>query len=103
MSSRKEPISPEGTKPRWSWLFNVGCIAAWILVALFAIGITGLSTLSGRYASLQNNWLLVLFKLNVRSYNAQSDMLNVFNILDLSIMVLFCILFLSLHAALYRA
>jgi len=80
----------------------VGSIVAWILLALFAVGITGVSALNGRYAFLQNNWLIVLFKLNVRFYNAQTSMLNVFNILDLTIMVLFCILFLALNAALYR-
>lgn len=102
MVSIEEPINPENTKPQRSWLFKVGSIVAWILLALFAVGITGVSALNGRYAFLQNNWLIVLFKLNVRFYNAQTSMLNVFNILDLAIMVLFCILFLALNAALYR-
>lgn len=99
----KGPIVPENTKPRWDWLFNLGGVVAWVLLALFAIGLTGVGALNGRYASLQNNWLMVLFKLNVRFYNAQTDMLNVFNLLDLTIMVLLCILFLALYAALYRS
>ncbi len=103
MVSIEEPVDPENTKPRWSWLFKVGSMVAWVLLALFSIGITGVSALNGRYAFLQNNWLIVLFKLNVRFYNAQTSILNVFNILDLTIMVLFCILFLAFHAALYRS
>jgi hypothetical protein len=90
------------TKPKWGWLLKTGGIAAWVLSALFVIGITGVTLLDGRYAFLQNNWLMVLFKLNIRSYNAQASMLNDVNILDLVIMVLFCILFLALKTALHR-
>ncbi len=103
MVSIEEPINPENTEPRWSWLFRVGNMVAWLLLLLFTIGISGVSALNGRGAFLQNNWLIVLFKLNIRFYNAPASMLNVFNILDLAIMVLFCILFLALYSALYRA
>ena len=88
--------------PRWNWLFKLGSIAALILFALFVVGITGISTTSGRFTSFQNNWLIVLFKLNIRFNGTQTGMLNVLNILDIVIMVLFGILFLSLNAALHR-
>jgi len=103
MGSLEEFVNQENTKPRRSWLFKAGNIVAWFLLALFAIGITGVDVLAGQFAFLQNNWLIVLFKLNVQFYNAQRNMLNVFNVLDLTIMVLFCILFLALNVALYRS
>jgi hypothetical protein len=98
----EKPLNSGNMKPQWSWLLKTGCMVAWVLSVLFAIGITGVGNLYGRYAFLQNNWLIVLFKMNVRSYNAQTSMLNIFNILDLAIMVLVCILFLSLNVVLYR-
>ena len=103
MGTIEKPVSLENTKPRWSWLFKVGSIVAWVICALFVIGITGVGALTGQYAFLQNNWLIVLFKLNIQFYNAQPSMLNVFNVLDLAIMVLFCILFLALNVALHRS
>ena len=73
-----------------------------ILLALFVAGITGISATSGWFAFFQNNWLMVLFKLNIRFSGTQTSMLKVFNILDIVIMVLFGVLFLSLYAALCR-
>ncbi len=102
MASGERAVNPGIAKPQRRWLFIVGSLAAWVLSALFVFGCTGVDALYSRYAVLQNNWLIVLFKLNVRFYNAQASMLNILNILDLAIMALFCLLFLALRAALSR-
>jgi len=102
MTSTKQLANTETMNPRWNWLFKLGSMAALILLALFVAGITGISATSGWFAFFQNNWLMVLFKLNIRFSGTQTSMLKVFNILDIVIMVLFGVLFLSLYAALCR-
>ena len=102
MESQKEHIESGNLERRWRWLFKFGGVVCWVLLVLFAVGITGVGSLNPKYASLQNNWLMLLFKLNVQSYYALSSMLNNLNYLDLTIMLMFCVLFLALLAALYR-
>jgi len=102
MTKFEEPGYSGNIKQRRSWLIKSGSLATWILFGLFVIGLTGITKLNGRYDFLQNNWLIVLFKLNVRSFNAPASMLSEFNFLDFSIMVLFGILFLALYHALYN-
>jgi hypothetical protein len=97
-----ESITPEDIHPRWNGLFKLGSSAALLLLVLFLVGTTGFGTLGNRFAFLQNNWLIVLFKLNIRFAGIQSSSLNVINILDLVIIALFGVLFVALYAALHR-
>jgi len=91
----------------WKGLYRVGAAAALIVLVLFLIGIIGIitvglqpNTTNGWFTQLQNNWLVVLFKLNAGFSGVQTDLLNVLNLLDIVIMALFCIMFLALYGAL---
>lgn len=90
----------------WRWLYRVGTAAALIVLILFLIGIIGIITAglqsapsNSWFTQIQNNWLVVLFKLNAGFSGVQLDLLN---LLDISILALFCIVFLALYAALKR-
>ena len=94
----------------WKGFYRVGAVATLITLALFLIGISGIisvglqSTLTnGWFTQLQNNWLVVLFKLNVGFSGVQQDLLNTLNLLDTVIMILLGIVFLALYGLLKRA
>jgi hypothetical protein len=89
----------------------VGGAAALVLVVLFLIGALDLvaaltravaraPATGGLLASLQGNWLVVLFRLNIATSGIQSGSLTVLNPLDLAIMILFAIMALSLYPTL---
>ncbi len=100
----------ETADPRWNWLYKIGGVAALIVLALFLSGIIGIigavtagsppTVTNGWFTPFQNNWLVVLFKLNVGFSGVQPDSLHVLNLLDIVIMALFGIMFLALHVAL---
>jgi hypothetical protein len=86
-----------------------GGAAALILWVIFLIGATGMLAAilkpiaaSGWFTEFQNNWLVVLFKVNLPTSGVQSDSLAGLDPLDLAIMVLFAAMLLSLYAALRR-
>jgi hypothetical protein len=54
------------------------------------------------FTPFQNNWLVVLFKLNADSSRVQPGLLNVLNLVDMAIMVLVGAMFLALYVALRR-
>jgi hypothetical protein len=60
-----------------------------------------LTASNGWFIQLQNNWLVVLFRLNA-GFSGVQPRLDVLNLLDISIMALFCIMFLALYVALKR-
>ena len=100
----------ETADARWNWLYKVGGAAALIVFVLFLIGMIGIITVSPQPATtngwltpFQNNWLVVLFKLNVGFSGVQPDLLNVLNLLDIVIMALVGTMFLALYVALRRA
>jgi len=93
----------ETAESRWHWLYKVGGAAALIVLVLFLIGIIGIiTTTNGWFTPFQNNWLLVLFKLNAGFSGVQPDSLSVLNLVDIGIMALFCMMFLALYVALRR-
>jgi hypothetical protein len=47
----------EDTNSQWNWLFKLGGIAALILLALFLIGIIGISAKGSQPVLFQINWL----------------------------------------------
>ena len=67
----------ETAESRWHWLYKVGGAAALIVLVLFLIGIIGIiTTINGWFTPFQNNWLLVLFKLNAGFSGVQGDSLS---------------------------
>ncbi len=99
----------ESGDSRWNWLYKVSGAAASILGLLFLVAIislitTGLGpgTINDWLSLLQNNWLVVLFKLNAGFDGVQFDRLYGLNPLDIVILVLVAIMVLGLYTALWR-
>jgi hypothetical protein len=108
-------LSPSGvtdfetTSSIRTWLYKSGAGAALVILAVFLIGFAGivsaaaqLTTTDGWFAALQSNWLVVLFWISAGFGEAQRDLLNVVNPLDIVIMVLFCTMSVALLVALWR-
>lgn len=98
--STHSPKNPANIKPRSNGLFILGGSTSLALSILFAIGITVFFTPDSQLAPLPNNWLIVLFRLNIPDSSSQTSMLNILNPLDLILIALFCILFIPLNTAL---
>jgi hypothetical protein len=85
------------------WLYRVGAAAALTVLMLFLIGVKGIISVfqsapsNSWITQIQNNWLIVLFKLNAGYGWVRLDL---FNLLDIFIIALFCIIFLALYASL---
>lgn len=99
----------ETADSRRNWLYRIGGAAALVVFVLFLIGIIGIitvgpqpTTTNGWFTLFQNNWLVVLFKLNAGFSGIQPDSLNVLNLLDIVIMALVGTMFLALYVALRR-
>jgi hypothetical protein len=99
----------ETADSRWNWIYKVSGVAALILGVLFLVAMmslitTGLrpGTLNGWLSLFQNNWLVVLFKLNLGFDGVQFDLLYGLNPLDIAIMTLVAMMYLGLYAALRR-
>ena len=85
--------------------YKAGVISSLLAFVLFLIGITSIiATLlqitinNGWFMQLQDNWLILLFKMNM-GFQAN---LNVINTIDITIMALFCVMFLGLYTALKK-
>ena len=103
MTNQVAKVEPAGSA--WKGFYRIGAMAAMIVFGLFLVGIVGiisvglqLTTADGWFTQLQDNWLVVLFKLNV----GFQPRLDVLNLLDIAIMALFCVMFLALYVALKR-
>jgi hypothetical protein len=86
---------------------NLGGIAALLIVFLFMFGLIGIITTifginqtSNWFSELQNNWLVVLFKVNIISSGIHADRLSKVNMLDITIMALMGIMFIGLYITL---
>jgi hypothetical protein len=108
-SKPNQATDVETPDSRWNWLYKVGGAAALIVFVLFLIGIIGIITVSlqptttnGWFTPFQNNWLVVLFKLNAGFSGIQPGLLNVLNLLDIVIMALSGVMLLALYVALRR-
>jgi hypothetical protein len=93
----------------WKWLYKVSGAAALILGLFFLAAIISLiaaslqhGTINAGLSLFQNNWLVVLFKLNAGFDGVQFDRLSGLNPLDIAIMVLVAIMALGLYTALRR-
>jgi hypothetical protein len=99
----------KNAETRWKWLFKISAVAALTLGILFLAAILSLLTTSlrpdaidGWLSLLQNNWLVILFKLNAGFDGVQFDQLYGPNLLDLAIMVFVTIVYLGLYVVLRR-
>jgi hypothetical protein len=101
MATSEHPVYRVTFITRWLWLYGLGGIAAMVLAAIFVFGLASFLTASESLAVLQNNWLIVLLKLNFQYGGVDNSLLNQLNVLDLVIMALFGTLFLSLYSCLY--
>ncbi len=97
----------ETADSRWNWLYKIGGAAALILGGLFLIAMMSLITagfqpgaINDWLSPFQNNWLVVLFKLNAGFNGVQFDSLYGLNVLDISILALVATMYLGLYAAL---
>ncbi len=95
----------ETAAPWWNWLYPVSGLAALALGVLFLLGMMGLvaagpGPITSWLSSFQNNWLVVLFKLNAGFEGVQFDLLYGLNPLDITILSLVATMYLGLYAAL---
>ncbi len=100
----------ETADPGRKGLYTAGGAAALIAGAIFLMAIVQLIAASpqpgapnGRPAWFQDNWLIVLFKLNAGFSGVQAGRLHGLNFLDIAIMALAGITVLGLYAALKRS
>jgi hypothetical protein len=96
MTLGNQRAGTETTASRRNWLYRIGGVAAVIVMALLLVGILGV------IIPLQDNWLIVLFKLNAGLGGVQADSLNVLNLLDIVIMALAGTALVALCAALWH-
>jgi hypothetical protein len=99
----------ETTDIAWEGLYRVGGLAALMVGVLFLAALVDLvlsALVSGAAITglslLENNWLVVLFKLNAGFNGATYDQLHELNPLDITILALVAAMYLGLYAALWR-
>jgi hypothetical protein len=92
---------------RWSWLYKIGGAAALISGLLFLVGLISLISAGlqagaahGWFPQLENNWLVVLFKLNAGFSGFAFERLVGPNALDIAILALVGTMYLGIYAAL---
>ena len=96
MATRTPPLAPQSIRsPRL--LSLLGAIAAATLSGAFLIGILGM--LSSRSLA-SDNWLVILFNINLRPTSTQPSALGVVSALDVALMLLFGIVMIALYPAL---
>jgi len=94
---------------RWNWLYKISGLAALIVGVLFVIGMMSLiiaglrpGAITGWLSLVQNNWLIVLFKLNAGFEGVQFNQLHGLNPLDIAILALVATMHLGLYVTLRR-
>ncbi|HLO30108.1 MAG TPA: hypothetical protein VK249_13275, partial [Anaerolineales bacterium] len=94
---------------RLTWLYTVSGIAALVVGGLLLAAALGLiltiirpSTTSGWLVPLQNNWLILIFKLQAGFSDVQPSLLSRLNLLDFLILALVVIMYAGLYTALRR-
>lgn len=107
MGSMNQVSDAETAEIVWKRFYRIGVVAALSIVALLLIGIIGIissslqsTTNNDWFAQIQNNWLVVLFKLNAGFSGVQQDLLMTIDLLDIVIMILVGIVFIPLYAVL---
>ncbi len=100
---------PQTIDFRLNWLYKISGTAALIvgtllLIAVFSLTVTVLQpgAANGWLSVLEDNWLVVIFKLHAGFSGVQSDLLHVLNFLDIAILALVGVMYLGLYAALRK-
>ncbi len=109
MKTMNKVADSETADSRRNWLYKTSgaatlTLGALLLIAMISLITAGLQpgTTSGWFSLFQNNWLVVLFKLNAGFTGAQFDSLYGLNPLDMAILALVATMYLGLYAALKR-
>lgn len=91
----KQVIHSEIAYFRWNWIYKISGAAALISGILLLIAIINLltrafqpQTTNGPLTSLQNNWLIVIFKLLAGFSDVQISLLHGLNVLDIAFLAL---------------
>lgn len=102
--------STEPADLRWSWLYQVSGAAAFLSGVLFLVALISLvsavlqpGVINGWFSPLQDNWLVILFKLNAGFNGVSFDRLYGPDALDIAILALVGTMYLGLYTALRRA
>jgi hypothetical protein len=100
-------VNAETTDSNRKGLFNVSSVAALLVGTLLLVAMIGLITVvlrpgttNGGLSLLENNWLVVLFKLNAGFSGIHFDLLHGLNLVDVAILMLVATTYLGLYAAL---
>lgn len=95
---------------RLKWFYKIGGMAALIAGALFLMAVLDLiiaslqpGTLIGWFSLVQDNWLVVIFKLHAGFEGVQIDRLHILDFLDIAILALVGMTVLGLYFALRKA
>ena len=104
-----QSTNTETAHSRLRWLYNISGAAALIVGTLLLIAVISLiitvlqpNPTVGWLSALENNWLVVIFKLHAGFSGVQSGLLHVLNLLDIAILALVGVMYLGLYAALRR-
>ena len=103
----KESEAGNAINSRLKWLYKIGGAAALIAGALFLIAVIDLlvavlqpGATNNWLSPFQDNWLVIIFKLHAGFNGVHTDLLHVFNFLDISILAFVAATVLGLYAAL---
>ncbi|HXN03261.1 MAG TPA: hypothetical protein VN895_00375 [Candidatus Acidoferrum sp.] len=99
-SSPTDSVAGAARDPRSNTLFRIGGIAALLVVAVLIAGL--LSPVVSLPGLGLRSWLVVLFEINAGSGQLPPDVLRVFNPLDVAVLVLVGVAFVSLWPVLRR-
>lgn len=104
-----QDTNTETADSRWSWLYKISGAAALIagillLIAMISLIISVLQpgAINGWLSLFQNNWLIVIFKLQAGFSGVQIALMHVLNFLDIAILALVGTMYFGLYAALRR-
>ena len=102
-------INSETPETHWYWLYKLSGTPALMAGVLFLIPVIDLiiaglqpGAVNGWLALFQDNWLVVIFKLQAGFKGVGSSQLHELNLLDIAIMALVGTIYIGLYAALRR-
>jgi hypothetical protein len=99
----------ENSEARWNWFYKISGGAALLLALLFLVAILVLvitvlqpGMINDWLSFLQNNWLMILFKINAGVGEVQFNQLYGVNPVDLVLMTLVIVMYAGLYVVLKR-
>ena len=101
MTTTNRVVNADMRDIRWNWLYCTSGMAAVLAGVFFLIGVIQLLAAGAGSALIQDNWLVMIFKVHAGMGENQIDKLQVFNTLDLVILALVAVMYLGLTLALH--